>query len=132
MFRWQIKGELVSGPRPRNRKNWAQQVPKSTVDKWVKNAKTAYGIWSVICLLQKRELRLYQQLPLDLLSYYRSCGLKVKHVPVKNGPGMFSRKKLKKVWKAYKQLPKPALVHCSAGLGRAIRASVYIKRKSRI
>jgi len=102
MFRWVIENELVRGPRPRCSKKWARrQVPQSAVDRWIKKAKRDYGIRSIICLLDQYHLRLYEQLPVDLLSYYRASGLKVKHIPVRDRqrPPM-SRHQLKKVWRA--------------------------------
>jgi hypothetical protein len=39
---------------------------------------------SVICLLDESQLRLYQNLPCDLMSYYRENGLRVEHIPVRN------------------------------------------------
>ena len=34
-------------------------VPKSVVDAWLKKARTRFGIRSIICLLDQRQLRIY-------------------------------------------------------------------------
>jgi hypothetical protein len=36
------------------------------VDMWIKKTKAGYGIRSVICLLDRSQLRLYETLPMDL------------------------------------------------------------------
>ena len=130
MFHWVIKNELARGSRPKYGKKWAQQVPKSTVDKWVTNAKTAYGIRSVICLLDEKQLRFYEQLPLGLVSYYRENGIAVEHVPVRlQSPLVLTKKQRQRIWLAYERLPKPLLIHCSAGIGRSRKAASHIKRQ---
>src|SRR5690242_11917537 len=130
MFRWIIQGQLAGGPRPRLRKTPCSQVPQATVDAWLKNAKTGFGIRSIICLLDQRQLRLYAELQVDLVSYYRENGFQVEHIPVRNyqHPALNSQQ-LDEVWKAYGRLGKPVLVHCSAGIGRTGKAVSYIKSK---
>ena len=98
MFRWAIKGTLAGGPRPRRRIKPLSQVSKSVVDGWIRQMK-AKGIRSVICLLDNAQLRLYQTLPTDLMSYFRSCHLSAEHIPVRNyqHPAL-SASQLKKVW----------------------------------
>src|ERR1700676_5761519 len=119
MFRWAIKRQLAGGPRPRVKNKPRVQVPRSIVDAWIKKAKFRFGIRSIVCLLDQRQLRLYQSLCVDLVFYYRANGFEVVHIPVRNykRPALSDRE-LEKVWRAYQRLEKPVLIHCSAGIGR--------------
>ena len=56
-------------------------------------------------------MRLYTQLRMDLVSYYRASGFQAAHIPVRNykHPAL-SDYELEKVWKAYKCLQKPVLI----------------------
>jgi len=130
MFEWAIKDQLVRGPRPRNGNSRLGQVPKSAVNAWLKEAKRGYGVRSIICLLHRQELRRYKEVDEDLVSYYRSQGFAVEHIPQRNHRKLpLSQRDLRMIWKAYERMEKPVLVHCSAGISRTGIAVRYIKAR---
>jgi protein tyrosine phosphatase (PTP) superfamily phosphohydrolase (DUF442 family) len=133
MFRWVIKEQLAGGPRPRMKKKPMSQVPQYIVDAWLNKAKTRFGIRSIICLRDQRQMRFYANLRMDLISYYRARGFQAAHIPVRNYKhAALSDRELEKVWRAYRRLEKPVLIHCSAGIGRAGKAASYVKRRLKV
>jgi protein tyrosine phosphatase (PTP) superfamily phosphohydrolase (DUF442 family) len=123
---WEIDGKLARSGRPGY--FWEDDVPvsKSAVDEWLSEVRS-FGIRSIICLLGHDQLSLYADSPHGLLKQYEEAGFQVAHVPAEDHvrPPL-SQAQLAEVWSAYERLPKPVLVHCSAGISRSGAAVEHV------
>ena len=97
------------------------------VDQWL-NAVRQRGIRSVINLLSKEEMTVYyRHLGRPLIEYYSDAGLAVRHVSDEDmGVIVPSHVFLDRVLTAFEVLPRPVLVHCSAGAERSALAVDFI------
>ena len=131
MIEWVVGHNLARSHRPGY--SWGQAifVPIADVDAWIAEVRI-FGINSIICLLSDDQLPLYNQIPDGLIAYYRTKGFTVAHVPARDHQvPPLSQDHLERIGVAYKTLPKPVLVHCSAGADRTGMAVDYIQQKLR-
>jgi hypothetical protein len=125
MPHWVKEGLLATAQRPGYRPGAEASVPRAAVDAWIAEQRAA-GIASILCLLGGDQLPLYTRaLPQGLLRYYHECGFAVANVAAPDGMAEpYAPEELEQAWQAFQALPKPVLVHCSAGhdrTGRVVR-----------
>jgi len=126
MIEWVIPGRLARSARPGYRGEGGGLVAASEVEGWLAEVKSL-GILSILCLLDKDQLDFYRDLPGGLLQAYRRAGMAVGHVPVKDHQTPpIPADRLEDVARLFAALPKPLLVHCSAGSDRTGAAIAHL------
>jgi hypothetical protein len=78
------------------------------------------GIRCILCLLDDRQLAYYNALPQGLLNAYREAGFEVAHLPIADhAHPPLSADEIAGVIALWQSLPRPLLIHCSAGIDRS-------------
>jgi hypothetical protein len=119
----------------------ADLPPEATdeVISWVERV-VSEGFQSVICLMHQKEILHYSGLNLgypDILDLYRAKGLKVCHQPWDDprhrATGVGFQDEVLEIrsacLKCFDELPKPVLLHCSAGQDRSSPVAAFIWRE---
>jgi len=142
---WPIVHQLACSQRPlRDHPLFRDQKPLPReagpyVVKWAERVHDL-KIQSVICLMHPKELRYYDGLAGmedGLLALYRKMGFKVCHLQwadPAHAKTAEARAALRarvdeikvKAYEAFRQLPKPVLIHCSAAIDRSTPVAAYI------
>ena len=129
IVREEVHGRLFSSSRPGYDHGRNASVAAKAVEDWIGAAKSQ-GVKSIVCLLNEQHLKLYGALPGGLLQAYRDAGFEVGHVPVVDHQRPpLSAEELAVVERKFEELPKPVLVHCSAGIDRTGAAVRHLKNR---
>ncbi len=109
---------------------------------WIRRVKEL-GIRSIICLMHPNELKHYAALDLgapNLIESYQQIDIEVRHIPWDDpghrqglSPATYEEELARvrvEVLNSFDDLPKPVLLHCSAGIDRSspVAAFVYCSR----
>jgi protein tyrosine phosphatase (PTP) superfamily phosphohydrolase (DUF442 family) len=122
MPNWVVESLIATSPRPGYRPGPETTVTEGVVEEWLLEAQE-FGIASIICLIGDDQLWLYRKsVPEGLIVRYQQAGFAVAHIPTLDQQTQpFTPDEYELAWEHFQRLPKPVLVHCSAGMDRTGR-----------
>ncbi len=139
---WVIQDTLACAQRPlRDHITFGGRNPlrpeaKALVEAWVERVIRS-GFRSIISLLEEAQLDRYYVRggiglhPKGLLGYYESRKLSVESVPCQDYQRPTAEQMLL-VLDAFGRLPKPILLHCSAGIDRTAPVAAFLVENSKL
>jgi hypothetical protein len=145
---WILPGVLACSHRPLRHhplfggsgRNLAHEATPF-LHEWVLRIREA-GIKSILCLMHDKELAYYSALELgarDLIEFYRKHGFETRRVPwedpahSRTNRALIDKTRFQVQLKAlheFRSMPKPVLLHCSAGRDRSAPIAAYIRLRS--
>ncbi len=144
---WVIHNNLAVAHRPlRHHPKFGgrgRSIPpeaRSTLFQIIRRWKSC-SIRGIICLMHPKELKHYDNIDfgaLNLIELYLKEGFEVRHIPWDDPAhrnitqGDFHRERMlisEKALKAFDELSKPVLLHCSAGIDRSSPVAAFIWKK---
>ncbi len=126
-LQWVLPGILARSCRPCYNDD---RTTTALIEKWLDKA-AGMKIKSILCLLSQEQLaEFYGALRIELLDLYRQQGFAVGHVPVPDyQEPPLSKSDFEMIQKVLIKLPKPWLIHCSAGIDRTGAAVAFIQNQ---
>ena len=128
MVSWIIRGELAVSSRPGYAPGEERAVPLAAVEAWIEeDAQGGRAVGHLPAGRRSAAALRGGALPEGLLGRYRASGFEVAHLGVRDGlTEPYTAAQLDEAWASFRRLPKPVLVHCSAGYDRTGRVVRHI------
>ena len=125
-LQWVLPGILARSCRPCYNDD---TVTVQLINKWLADV-AGLKIKSIMCMLSQEQLdEFYGANDIQLLDLYREHGFIVGHVPVADYQmPPLSSGDLAMIKKTLAKLPKPWLIHCSAGIDRTGAAVEFVQK----
>lgn len=125
---WLPQIQVARASRPGQHQS--QRKIQAALDLWIRSV-VASGFKSIVCLLSGQELALYSHLDGGLLGQYERNGIESVSIPIPidRSPVLTGGDRAE-ILDAFLKLPKPIVIHCSAGIVRSGAAVRFLEARS--